>query len=385
MARKRKAAKPYKDFPLFLHATGQWAKKIKGKMHYFGKDAAAAEERYQSERKALHAGLPPGPTPGAVTVMALANRFLTSKRLLVDSGELSPRTWRDYHGCCELLLKHLGKRTQVSDLTSEHFERLRSKISKHRGPVSLGNEVQRIRTVFKFAFEDGQLVAPVRFGAMFRKPSRKVMRRVRNAAGPKMFTAAEVRKLIQKAAQPMKAMILLGINCGFGNHDVASLPASALDLKAGWANFPRPKTETPRRVPLWPETVKAIRAAIAKRPKAKKREDAGLVFITKYGWRWVRVREREGKTAVPIDSVCLEFNKLLTQLGFKRPGLGFYALRHTFRTVADGSKDQVAVNSIMGHTDESMAARYREGIDDQRLKDVTDTVRSWLFPAEAKK
>ena len=27
-------------------------------------------------------------------------------------------------------------------------------LAKHRGPVSLGNEIQRIRTVFKFAFED---------------------------------------------------------------------------------------------------------------------------------------------------------------------------------------------------------------------------------------
>ena len=38
-----------------------------------------------------------------------------------------------------------------------------------------------------------------------------------------------------------------------------------------------------------------------------------------------------------------------------RNGLGYYTLRHKFETVAGESKDQVAVNAIMGHVDNSMA------------------------------
>ena len=87
---------------------------------------------------------------------------------------------------------------------------------------------------------------------------------------------------------------------------------------------------------------------------------------------------------VSIDSVAQKFGKLLKRLELKRPGLNFYAIRHTFRTVADESKDQPAIDHIMGHIRDDMASMYRERISDERLQDVVETVRSWLWPAEAK-
>ena len=71
---------------------------------------------------------------------------------------------------------------------------------------------------------------------------------------------------------------------GFGNADVAPCPSQPWTWR-GWIRFSRPKTGIDRRCPLWPETVEALKAAIAERPTPKDEADAGLVFITKYGAR----------------------------------------------------------------------------------------------------
>ena len=240
------------------------------------------------------------------------------------------------------------------------------------GPVRVGNGIQRVRSVFKHAFEAGLIDRPVRFGPDFKRPSKKTLRIHRAQQGAKLFTADEIRHLIDAAGQPLKAMLLLGINCGFGNSDCGNLPLSALDLDTGWLDFPCPKTGMPRRCLLWPETVEAIREALAARPEPKNEEHAGLAFITKYGLSWAK--------DTPDGPITKETKKLLNRLGVNgRKGLGFYTLRHTFRTVADEAKDQPAADYVMGHEVAHMSSVYRETICDARLKAVADHVRTWLL------
>jgi integrase len=384
--------KPYPDFPLSPANCGAWQKKIKGKLYYFGRwgrvvsgsmtriqpDGCweAALELYQQQRDALYAGRKPDLPGGKLTVRDWCNRFLTAKTGKLNSGEMAGRTFAEYRQTCARLVAAFGKDRPVDDLGSRDFERLRADIAKVWGPVRLGNEIQRVRTICKYALESKLIDKPVDCGPEFRKPSKSVMRKHRATNGHRLFTAAEVQGLLDAASPQLKAMILLGVNCGFGNADVASLPKSAVDLKRGWIRFPRPKTGIDRRCPLWPETVEALKAAIAERPSPKDGADAGLVFVTKYGNRWVRT---QGEKQTPIDSVLLEFGKLLRLLKCNRPGLGFYALRHTFRTVADATKDFPAIRLVMGHVDNGIDDVYREQIDDSRLQAVAEHVRKWLF------
>jgi integrase len=185
-----------------------------------------------------------------------------------------------------------------------------------------------------------------------------------------MFEAEEVRRMLAAADVQMRAMILLGVNCGFGNADVGNLPVSALDLERGWVNFPRPKTGVPRRAALWPETTAALREVLARRPEPHDPADAGLVFITKYRQRWAKDTHDNPLTK--------KMRLLLDALGING-NRNFYALRHTFETVGGEARDQVAVDHVMGHARDDMASVYRERISDERLKAVSDHVRGWLF------
>jgi len=374
-----KPSKPYPDFPLFPHAAGVWAKKIRGQLHYFGPwaDPDGALAKYLEQKDALHAGRKPREDTAGVTVKDVANAFLNHKDALLDAGELSPRSRADYQEAADLLVSQLGKSRLVADLGPDDFAAMRKRMAKKWGPVRLGNIIQRVRSIFKHAFDSDLIPAPVRFGPGFARPSAKTLRLHRAKQGPKLFTADEVRRLIGAADVQLKAMLLLGINCGFGMSDCGRLPLSALDLEAGWADFARPKTGIARRCPLWPETVAAIQEALASRPKPKRADLAGLVFLTAQGYAW-------HKQAMS-GPACFKVGKLLKSLGINgRKGIGFYTLRHTFRTVADETRDQVAVDHVMGHADPSMAGHYREKIGDERLQAVSDHVRAWLFPPAKK-
>jgi hypothetical protein len=51
--RQGKPDKPHKDFPLFAHNNGQWVKKVRGKIHFFGvwADPQAALDRSMVRRE----------------------------------------------------------------------------------------------------------------------------------------------------------------------------------------------------------------------------------------------------------------------------------------------------------------------------------------------
>jgi integrase len=373
-----KPDKPYKDFPLFPHDGKQWAKKIRGKLHYFGSwdNPIAARDKWLREKDDLLAGRTPrAHDPNAMTVKQLCDLFCESKEGKVATGEITQRTFEDYKISAIEVAKHLGKSAAVEQLRPDDFQKLRSKMAEGVGLKTLDGKVTRARAIFNHASKNGWLETNLNklWGTEFDKPAKAAISK-QDSDTEQLFTREEILALLDLASPQMKGMILLGINGGYGNTDCALIEQN--DIVDGWLTRRRQKTGKRRRTPLWVETLAAIENVLKSRPEPKDEANKGLVFLTKYGNPWTPT----GKD----NPVSKEFSKLVKAAKIVGEKKSFYTLRHTFQTIGDETKDFVAVSALMGHVDSTISGHYREKISDERLKAVTDHVHDWLFPPEPK-
>jgi integrase len=125
----------------------------------------------------------------------------------------------------------------------------------------------------------------------------------------------------------MQAMIWLGLNCGFGCTDCAQLKWKDLYFVNNRVRLARKKTGIPRNLPLWPETIQALK----KVPRSGE-----LVFYTSKGQLWIRtlikVQDNGQIKYADVNSITPKFSKLLKKAKINAPkGSGFYTLRRTGR------------------------------------------------------
>lgn len=307
--------------------------------------------------------------------------------------ELQPATFHGYYKACEEILGFFGKNRLVSDLTPQDFGSLRSHLDSRLGVVGLANAITRINVSFKWAFDNGLIERPVRYGTEFKSPSARTRRLDCASKHTRLFSAEEIRNLIKAASTVnLKAAILLGVNGGMASHDLAEIPIEAIDLDAGVIDFVRPKTGVSRRMILWDRTIKALRDVLVNRKPPKDPRHAHLMFINKFGMPYVRdlngddVRVVDGQIKVPglrTDGFGQELAKLLKSLEIAKRGARFYALRHTFRTIADEVGDQRAIDLVMGHRrDKDIATTYMHMISNDRLRKVAQHVHDWLYAGQ---
>lgn len=360
---REKPPKPYVDFPLYSHANGQWAKKIRGKTRFFGSwdDWRAALKLYEQTKDVIG--------PDVFDLDDLCNLFLAAKKRAADSGEIKLDTWKEYKRVCAQCLAILGRTVPLDDLSPRHFVALREQLAiEIESPVTLRNIIVKLRALFAWAYDAGHADKPLRYREALKRPPLAKLRKAKETRQKNLFSHKEICALISAANPWMKAAIMLAINGGLGNRDICEIEWS--HINGDWVEMSREKTAVHRRFLLWPET----KAALV-------RNESRWIFCGERGQQL----GQGSSNATPISAM---FRELMTTAGIDvdedgkpikgKKGRGFYTLRHTYRTIADGAKDRTAVRYTMGHADSSIDAEYVEGIDEARLKAVSDLVRAWF-------
>lgn len=374
--RSRKSKWPHaKHVRMSLHPNGQWVKRVRGKLRYFGTDADQALQLWREIGDDLEAGREPKAHSSDTSLERLVNKWLADFREQVEHGERSASTYRDYLQTGKKILAILPRAKRAEELRPEDFRKLKRGFSG--GPVATKNAMVHTRRCFTWAKANRLIRELPAYGTMFDLPTAREIRKARQGSeadqGKKLFAADEIRKMLEAADPQMNALILLGINCALGNGDLGELQTRHVDLKKRMLTYPRPKTGEERECPLWPETIKALSSVW---PEAE-----GPVFRTERGLPLVRMKEGGEAGVVGSDRITEPFARLRKDLGIFRSGVGFYCLRRTFRTVSDELGDIHAVCRIMGHRlTGPMATHYVRSIDPKRLKAVTNHVRKWLWP-----
>ena len=334
-----------------------------------------ALEQYKAVADDLHAGRTPRVQSDGLTVADLCNRFLTARLRKVEAGEMGERMFAEYKQTTDRLVATFGKTRLVDDLAADDFETLRADLAKQYGPVRLGNAIQKVRTVFKYGLREraDREAGPIRLRSS-RSRTRPSCDDTGRRTAERMLEADELRQLLDAAGVPTEG------------DDPARHQRR---LRQHRRRNPSPVGPRPRRrlggLPPSEDRHRAPLSAVAGNRDRDPRGSGGAADAEGRGRRGARVPHLRASLGAHREVAARpsQFSAVLRQAaeeaGIHRDGLGFYTLRHVFRTVADAARDPVAIDLIMGHTDATMGSHYRERIEDSRLRAVAEHVRAWLF------
>ena len=261
---------------------------------------------------------------------------------------------------------------KLSDLTTLLLSDYRLSLAEKTsiGVITANCYILHVRMLLKWA-EEVHGLQTVRLGCikMF-----SANRKAKAGHGQKQHRDAmdwdELEKLFRVADGVDTSLLLLGVNCGFGNMDIGTLKLADVDLDKATVTHCRSKTGVMRQLKLWPQTVSVLRQYLKyHRGTPAEPQFADRFFIGTRGRPlcWERT-DSDGKFR-RSDAIKNRFVRLYKKARLKRPyGRGYYALRHFFATqIGICSHDLREVQSVLGHKNISMQFHYRS---DQKEKAI---------------
>lgn len=201
------------------------------------------------------------------------------------------------------------------------------------------------------------------------------------------FTDEEVKVLLKAATERTRLYLLLMLNTGGTQIDLAELSKNALDLDRGQLTRKRFKTEDHENVPvvvypLWPETLKLLRSHLNKDNKLVNRHGEPLALVSTDG-KPLLVKGHNAKGQLTkTDAIRSAFNRLLRKL--KSEGTEIDGSLKLLRKTASSKLEAHPtygryVVHFLGQSPDSIASRHYITPDSQQFAAAVKWLREfWL-------
>ena len=182
---------------------------------------------------------------------------------------------------------------------------------------------------------------------------------------------AEIATLVTKASQRTRLYILLTLNTGMTQKDIADLQHCEVDFEEGRIRRKRSKTRKQSSVPvvdykLWPETLALLKAEAAE-------PGSGLVLRNdRGGLLWTEFFGEDGRVK-KNDNIRNAFERVRRKTGIKTT---FKALKKQSASLLRGSKEYHGVLGLfLGHAPSSIAERNYAGTPQELLDEAVGWLR----------
>lgn len=265
-------------------------------------ESATWKERLDGENKSL--------TPPDRAVGAQVERYLALERVRAESDQLSISEFDTIRRCLHAFRDHIGKSNTVTILDADRWEGWWSHLMTLAISVEYKKKRLRIaRTFVSWLAEKGLIPVPLNLHS----------RRHRFGGGSRSVPTIpldEVRILIGQAPGQLKLHLLLMLNCGMTQVDIADLQPREVVWTEGRIKRKRSKTDDHEHVPtvdyvLWPRTRQLL--------DQYGHKAADRVLLTESNRPWLRDELLADGKRSKVDAIKSNYVHLQRKTGISHP------------------------------------------------------------------
>ena len=299
------------------------------------------------------------------TIRELVDAYLALRKSQADSGDMSVAMFSDDYYQLENFVAYCErvKRTKLSEVvTPDHLTAHRASFNGGN-KVTLWHAVKAVKRLLTWGWQQERVETLPRNLDDYAKVERP-------KPLPKFFTVDEVKAMYAEATPRMRLYVLLALNGGFTQIDIATLAHGMIDWETGIISRDRNKTSVPQGCKLWPTTLALLKQEATK-PNAN---GDNLVLVSEEGNPLAYEAISDAGKHSKVDAIRSAFSRLKIKCKMK-DGRGFKTFR---KTGADAIAKQYQsepqlVDLFLAHSANGMRKHYANQYFDELYK-ATD----WL-------